>query len=400
MPKDSTSPMRAVSNAERRARLGIRHALTPSARVTTPEDAARAVVSLHATEPSSVYLSCWARTHTLSIDDVDHALYQTRTVIRQQSMRETLFVFPRELIPAVWGSVCTRFATTSKKRLVKDLERWGNIPQAEGTTWLQAAEAAVVTHLADGVPRSAAQLRQQVPEVDGYIVQAPEKSWGGKIAIAPRVLAGLHMDGVVARAHNAGPWNVSRPTWTTSAVWWADKLPQPREARQGYAELINRWLGSYGPGTIDDIAWWLGGTKRVVQTALSDIGAVQVALDDGSIGWLRPDDLDVVAEPEPWVALLPLMDPAVMGWRHRRFFLGDHGPQLFDSIGNAGTSIWVDGQVVGAWRQDAEARVHLQLLENVARDTHAALQRAADELTTWLAGQRAYAVAPSPAMRP
>jgi hypothetical protein len=54
------------TDEERRARLGVRHALARSATVRCPEGAARAVVCLHATDPPSVHLSCWAR-----VDDLD-----------------------------------------------------------------------------------------------------------------------------------------------------------------------------------------------------------------------------------------------------------------------------------------------------------------------------------------
>ena len=146
------------------------------------------------------------------------------------------------------------------------------------------------------------------------------------MAIAPKVLAQLSLRGVVARAGNGGPWFTSRPTWTTTHEWWEGDMPDALSSREGYAELVARWLWSYGPGTVEDITWWLGATKTIVRTAIEDVGAMPVALDDGSVGWLRPDDLDVVAEPEPWVALLPLLDPTIMGWKQREFVLGKHGP--------------------------------------------------------------------------
>ncbi|WP_246089884.1 DNA glycosylase AlkZ-like family protein [Nonomuraea deserti] len=86
--------MRLVTDEERRTRLGVRHALAPTAKAASAEEAARAVVCLHATDPPSVHLSCWARVDALDIDDVERALYDTRPLMRQQSMRETLFVFP------------------------------------------------------------------------------------------------------------------------------------------------------------------------------------------------------------------------------------------------------------------------------------------------------------------
>jgi hypothetical protein len=390
-----------VSDEERRARLGVRHALARSAKVGSPEEAARAVVCLHATEPPSVYLSCWARVNDLDVDDVERALYDTRSLVRQQAMRETLFVFPRDLVRAVWGSASARVAAAHRKRLVRDLERWGPADAGHGAAWLTAAENAVLACLADGRQRPSKRIREEVPEAGGVIVQAPHKSWGGRFAIAPRVLTQLSLDGSVARAGNAGAWYTSRPTWTTTQAWWGQVVPDVLEPRQGYAELVARWLWSYGPGTVEDLAWWLGGTKSAVRTALDDISAQKVSLDDGSVGWLREDDLDPVAAAEPWVALLPVLDPTVMGWKGRVFYLGEHGPQLFDSAGNAGTTAWVDGRVVGAWVQDPDGVVQLRLLEDdIAPVAHEALVAEAQRLSEWLDGQRVFAVYPSPAMQP
>ncbi|TDD13954.1 winged helix DNA-binding domain-containing protein [Nonomuraea diastatica] len=393
--------MRLVTDEERRARLGVRHALAPTAKAASPEEAARAVVCLHSTDPPSVHLSCWARVDALDIDDVERALYDTRSLIRQQSMRETLFVFPRDLVPAVWGSASARVAAAHRKRLVRDLQRWGPAAEGQEAAWLATAEEAVLACLADGVPRSSKRVREEVPEVAGVMEQASDKSWGGRIAIAPRVLTQLSLDGAVARAANAGAWYTSRPTWTTTQAWWEDEVPEALAARQGYAELVSRWLWSYGPGTVDDLAWWLGATKSAVRTALDDIGAQRVSLDDGSVGWLREDDLAPVVAAEPWVALLPLLDPAVMGWKARAFYLGAHAPQLFDSAGNAGTTAWVDGRVVGAWVQDPGGVVELRLLDDdVSPQAREALAAEARRLSARLDGQRVFTVYPSPAMQP
>ena len=391
--------MRLVSDGERRARVGVRHALARSARVGSPEEAAAAVTVLHATDPPSVHLSCWARIDEVSVADVEAALYDTRRLVRQLSMRETIFVFPRDLLPAALASAAARTGASYRKRLVRDLERWGPVGAGQGVAFLQAAEDAVLAQLADGTEVSAKQLREQVPEVGGVIEQAPGKTWGGRVQIAPKVLAQLSLDGKVARAHNAGAWHTSRPLWTTMTSWLGD-VPAALESREGYAELIDRWLWSYGPGTVEDICWWLGATKTVVRTALDDLDAVEVSLDSGAVGWLRSDDLDPVAPAEPWVALLPLLDPTVMGWKERSFLLGPHGPQLFDSAGNAGTTAWVDGRVVGAWVQDADNVVQLRLLDEVSRTARTALQAEAQRLTEWLAGQRVFTVYPSPAMQP
>ena len=57
-----------------------------------------------------------------------------------------------------------------------------------------------------------------------------------------------------------------------------------------------------------------------------------------------------------------------MGWKSRAFYLDPgHVPHLFDSNGNAGTTAWVDGRVVGCWVQDADGVVDVRLVEKVPR---------------------------------
>ena len=88
MTGQSGEMVRHVDDDERRARLGVRHAL--AAPVADPLAAARAVTCLHATEPASVHLAAWARAGA-SVADVDHALYVDRSIVKQLAMRRTVF---------------------------------------------------------------------------------------------------------------------------------------------------------------------------------------------------------------------------------------------------------------------------------------------------------------------
>ena len=167
---------------------------------------------------------------------------------------------------------------------------------------------------------------------------------------------------------------------------WLGDVPKPSKGADGYRELVRCWLRTFGPGTEDDLVWWLGATRIVVRSALAELGAVNVSLDDGACGWLLPDDLDEVPDPGSWVALLPSLDPTTMGWQSRDFYIGRHRNQLFDSQGNAGSTVWVNGRVVGYWVQDGEGTVHLRLLEQVSVRARRALELEASRLTQWLGG--------------
>lgn len=368
----------------------MRHALASP--VESVEDAVRVVTCLHATEPASIYLSAFARCGA-SRDDVADALYVRRSVVRQLAMRRTVFAFPRDLLPAVLGSAAARVATQQAARLAKVVEAAGITD--DGTAWVAAVRAR--THAALGErPAGTTELRGRVPELDRRI--PVEGRPGADIPVAPRLLTVLAADGSVVRGDNDGGWKVSRPVWT-AVEQWLGADPGALDQAAGYAELVRRWLWSFGPGTEADLVWWLGATKTVVRRALADVGAVAVRLADGSPGWLRPDDTDEITAPEPWGALLPALDPTTMGWQGRGCYLGDHAERIFDRNGNGGSTAWWCGRIVGSWTQDDRGAVIVVPAEPLPRDATRALARRAGELTAWLAGDVVRSVYQAPLVR-
>lgn len=384
--------MRRVTDVERRARLARRHALAPAHRVADPESACAAVTVLHASEPASVHLATHARVDDLSIDEVDRALYEDRSLVKQLAMRRTLFVCPRDLLPAVWGSASARVAGFELARMAKDVEKAGMA--RDGAAWVAQARREVLDTLASSPEGlSAVEVRERVPMVDVKISVSAGSVWG-----ASRVLTHLGLTSDIVRGRSTSHWRLARYRWELMDRWLEDPPPALEQAA-GYQELVRRWLHSFGPGTEADLVWWLGATKGAVRAALAALDAVEVSLEDGSPAYLLPDDLDQVEPPDAWAALLPVLDPTVMGWKRRDFYLGDHGPALFDRNGNAGTTAWVDGRAVGCWVQDPAGGVRLHLLEQVTRRERALLEHEAERLTEWLDGLVIGTVYPSGAMK-
>jgi Winged helix DNA-binding domain len=387
--------MRTVEVAERRARLARRHRLARGTRAGAAEEAARSVVCLHGTDPASVYLSAWARVEDMAMADLERALYTDRSLVKHLAMRRTLFVFPREAIAIAQAGASERVAGAERRRLVRDVERAGL--RADGERWLAEASEHVLTALSGGREATSSELRAEIPLLEGAIAYGEGKSWGGNVPIGPRVLTTLSAAGRIVRASNDGAWFLSRPRWALMSDWLGEELEPPGEAG-GVAGLVERWLRAFGPGTRDDLRWWLGSTVKAVRRALVDVGAVEVDLD-GSAGYLAPDDLEPPDPVEPWAALLPPLDPLTMGWRERDWYLGPHKGQLFDTAGNAGPTIWWDGRIVGGWRQDEDGAVVLQMLEDVGADGLQAIEHEAARLTAWLAGTRVLPRFPSPLFR-
>ncbi len=376
--------MRHIGDDERRARLAVRHAIAPGCRVADPVAATRAMTVLHATEPATVHLSLHARVDGIEHADIDRALHDDRSLVKQLAMRRTLFVFPRDLLPAAWGSASARVAEAEGRRLAKEVEQTG--VAGDGPAWLRDARVVVLAALeasTDGL--TAVEVGAALPQV------APLHS---------RVLTHLGLTADVVRGTNTQHWRLSRPRWTSMSAWLGT-APEPLAPDEGYAELVRRWLRTFGPGTEADLVWWLGATKAAVRSALQHLDAVEVSLDGGGRGWVLDDDVDAPdpAYAEPWAALLPVLDPTVMGWKDRAFYLRDHGPRLFDRNGNAGTTAWWDGRIVGCWVQDPDGVVEVRAVEPLPPAAVTALAVEAGRLTEWLEGQRVGTVYPSPAMK-
>jgi hypothetical protein len=390
--------IRHVTDDERRARIARRHGIAPQERHPDPVSATEAMTVLHATEPASVYLSLLARIDGVTVEDIERELYERRTIVKQLAMRRTVFVFPRDLLPAAWGSASERVATQLRTRLAKEVEQHGIAE--DGAAWLDEACGAVLDLLADGTERGAQAIREALPVLEGRMQLAGGKKYSANVSVSPRVLTQLGVEGHITRGRNGGHWRTSRPQWTTMAAWLGDDHEEPWKADEAWAELVRRWLWTFGPGTAADVQWWLGGTAGIVKQALATLGAEQVSLDGGETGWLLPDDLDEVRYDARWAALLPVLDPTTMGWKSRSFYLDPgHVPLLFDTNGNAGTTAWVDGRVVGCWVQDDAGVVDVRLVEKVSRSAAKALAVEATRLTAWLDGVRVSTVYPSATMK-
>jgi len=154
----------------------------------------------------------------------------------------------------------------------------------------------------------AKELREGLVELAGQVSWYEHKPYGAVLHVALRVLTWLSATGDVVRGRNAGDWRISRPLWTRMDDWLGAPVSRC-EVREGYAELVGRYLRTFGPVTERDLVWWFGATKGAMRQALSDLNAVQVLLERAQTGWVLPDDVDPEPQVEPWAALLPALDP-------------------------------------------------------------------------------------------
>jgi Winged helix DNA-binding domain len=369
-----------VGVAERRARLAVRHHLAPSSRADDVVGMVRDVIALHATDPASVYLGAWARLRDRQVDALDTALYDDRTLVRILGMRRTMFVLPTELAPVVLAACTKAIAAVERRKTVQFLSEAGFADDVP--TWLEEVEASTIAALGARGEALSTELSADVPRLAQQMVLARGKSYEGKQSVATRVLPLLAAEGRVVRGRPRGSWLSTQYRWSLTENWLPGGLAElPVEASR--VDLARRWLHAFGPAPVNDLKWWTGWTLGQTGAALREIGPVEVDLD-GAPGIALSGDLEPTPVPQPHALLLPPLDPSVMGWSAREWFLCGHDTALFDTNGNAGPTVWWDGRIVGGWGQREDGEITYRLLDDVGAEAKAAVEAVAAELGEWL----------------
>jgi hypothetical protein len=387
--------VRHFDRGERQRRLLVRHHLARPAH--TVEQVAGDLVGVHSSDPATVVLALRARLEPFAVGDLEDALYERRTLLRMLAMRRTMFVVPLDLA-AVLDAACTRALVAGERRKLVALLAEARVAE-DIDAWISRVDEATLAALHEHGPLPASRLTKLVPDLALQITTGAGTKHEGTAGVVTRLLFMLSTQGQIARGRPLGTWVSSQYRWSVMDDW-IGRLPV-LDGGTARAELVRRWLRSYGPGTVDDLAWWTKWTRTDVRAALADVGAVEVTADTSddpaAAAWVLPDDLDdTVLTGLPPVNLLPGLDPTVMGWKHRTWYLGPHRTPLFDRNGNAGPTVWVGGLAVGAWSQRAGGEVVYRILEDLpARDVRR-VDTAARRLSAWMDGVRVTPRFPTP----
>ncbi|MEQ1788018.1 MAG: winged helix DNA-binding domain-containing protein, partial [Acidimicrobiales bacterium] len=345
---------RNVSTEERRARLAVRHRLAPSARGDDDLVAvARSVVALHATDPATVVLSAMARMQAPDPDAVARALYDDVLLVRMMAMRRTMFTCAVDDAALLQRSSGDAVAASERKKLLALLQEQRVSDDPAG--WLAATAASALAAVEAAGELAATELTKAVPALGVRVTLGAGTKHAVTGGVTSRVLTLMGLEGQLVRGRPKGRWTSSQHRWASLTA----RLGGPLAAipvEDARAELVRRWLDRFGPGTIADLKWWTGWTMGATRAAVAALDTEEVDVD-GTPALVLAGDAEPVEAPEPWVALLPGLDPTPMGWKDRGWYLGEHKAHVFDTNGNVGPTIWVDGRIAGGWAHRKTGRV-------------------------------------------
>jgi uncharacterized protein YcaQ len=376
--------------------LAHKQHLLPNSRASDLLRAVRDIVALHSTDPTTPYLSLWARMAGFRREALEDALYERRALTRVSCMRVTLHVVPSDEMPRFFQAYAGRHLRPESRDLAPFLAQAGVCSAEEAEQRLQELQRRVLDVLIARGPSTLREIGQTVPELRAKIRYAEGKAYEGEFSIGSRLVPDMYALGLLVRARPRGTWRSNLYEYAALSDW----LPEvdldsvhPAEAR---AWLVRRYLNAFGPATADDVQWWTGLTKGETNSALHAIAnqVVQMSVEGWDGEYLAlADDLERLrhfTRPErPTAFLLPSLDPYIMGYRERRRFLEpEHRAKLFDRAGNAVPTAWANGRVVGAWGQPKdEGDVIYRLFEPVSDELRALLDAQARRLEGFLGGE-------------
>ena len=366
---------------ERRAGLVARHHLARSG--DTPLEVVRSLAAIHSSDPITPHLSMWARLSGFETSDLDHALFEARSLWRLHAMRRTLFVVPGADAGIFQAGAARTIADRERGRVIGWLG--SEMDESAAAALLDELSESVLAELVDGEQRTV-ELSDAIPGLRRRLAVSSGK-WTGTAPLSSRLLYLMAMDGLVVRTRPAGSWRSSQYRWAAADRWFPSP-PEPIEPAEGRARLLGRYLEAYGPATFTDIKWWTGWTVGETRAALERADVRQVRLD-GADGWVGPG----YASSQPVsgvVSLLPSLDSTSMGWKDRDWYLPPElVAELFDRHGNAGPTVWADGSIIGGWTHAPDGMVRHRLLVPTDSETADRAEFECRRLATWLGESRA-----------
>jgi len=293
---------------------------------------ARDIYGLHATNPTTPYVSLFARAKDFTRDKLDEELYVRKTLGKIRCVRTTVHALPRETIPIA-------FAAT-KAIVEPNSEDFLRYTGAVTKNQYEEASRAILDIL-KGRGMSTVQIKKHL---------------GPKLNVSP--IVNLMCDqGLLMRGRSDKGWKSNTHTYYVFSDYFPEMDLNAVDPAQARETTVKQYLASYGPVSVKDISWWSGFTltevRRILQVMARETTEVEIPELKGTYVILAADIAALECfEPssQPAVNLLPALDPYLMGYKDRERYLDyKYYEMVFDRSGNATSTILIDGRVAGVW---------------------------------------------------
>lgn len=320
------------TNFDRVNRFALRKQhLTNESRTDDVVQIAGDISGLHATSPTTPYLSLYARTRNFTKQQLDEELYIKRILGKIRCMRTTVHVLPKEIIPIAYSATKRQSVPLSEK-----YSQYLGVREKE----FEETSKLILTAL-KGKAMTAEEIKKAIKS---------------KLNIS--AIVNLMCDkGLLIRGKPRSSWKSNIHTYHVFGEFFPDLNLDAVDEAEARKMLVKKYIASFGPLTEKDVVWWTGFTngeaKRALQSLENELTRAEVTDVKANFLMLVSDWKQLQLkrhESREVVNFLPSLDPYLMGYKNRERYLDpEHRDNVFDRSGNATSTILLDGKVVGVW---------------------------------------------------
>jgi len=313
--------------------------------------ALRRVGGLQTQYSPSAYVALWSRLHDFRRDALTKALEQRRAV-QATLMRVTIHI------------VSAADYWPLAEAIRKGRQEWWARVQRHQVAGLDMKKVAALLRqaLSDG-PRRQKELMDLL-QAEGF----PRIAWSG---------AGMWVD--MVRVPPSGTWERRRADLYGLADDWLG--PSSATEAQGLERLVRRYLGGFGPASLNDVANWAGLPVTKLRPVAERLGLRRFRDEQGA------ELLDLPRQPLPDpdtpapIRFLPTWDATLLAHARRTQILPEAKRSLvFDTkTPHSVATFLIDGVVAGTWRHE-KGRVRLEPFGRIPREARRDLDEEADRL--------------------
>src|SRR2546428_2645277 len=327
---------------------------------------------------SMARIALWARLRQVTIEDVERARVQRRTIVKTWSMRGALHLHASNDLLLVQGGLMP----TRLPREQKWIERSG---------WKEEETTAMILDALKDGPLTRGQLVRYLAKRLGTKTKDWMDGGWGRTTVGSSTAWQLVRPAVVRGLVCFGPSDGQEITFTRVDRWLRKPRSMPAEEEAEEA-LVRRHLRAFGPADAKDLWSWSGVYVRRIRVILNRLRDELVDVNTGRRrGFLlRKDlpDLEKGASEPGTVRLLPSFDPFLLGHRDRDHLVDrTHYKQVYKEQGWLAPVVLVDGRVAGTWsyqRQPRKLRVDVKMFTAFNQETRAKAKEEAHDLSRFL----------------
>jgi polyhydroxyalkanoate synthesis regulator phasin len=290
-------------------------------------------------------------------------------------MRRTVHIVPTEHIAEYYqatkrvGGRRTFQLTPVHKKIVKTLDEKGHLTAQELAEYIGELKKKVQTPYGD---MSIGQLRLR--ELTQSTTLVPVK---------PR-----------------GDWKSNLHTYTSFKTWLPAVDLQVVNEQEAKKRIIYRYLSSFGPVAIEDIAWWIGIAKSEVKEILEGLGddvariAIRGLEGEYFVSASDVEQLEKCPSGKDTAHLLPKFDPYIMGYKNRQRLISPKYEKkvYWSTRAEVSPTIVFNGRVIGTWshsEENSKVSIALAPFEKANKHVMSAIEQQAEKLASFIGGQDA-----------